>query len=234
MQSAQQWREHNAQQPVMQWAYAHGMATTTLNSPRQENRRRQLRALIDEVGDAAELARLSGTPRSHISAILAVPPRRGIGDALADKWETQFDKPPGWFDLPTPFDENASNLSETAQTLAQRLSQAQQMIPPQRIHWGDLMDEAGLPEEFFLDAIDDAMAPLLPAGKTGWFSRKLPGAPGKHALLVDKNGAFYIRMIQERRADQWRAVALNDAFAPLDFKEDGLRVVAVMCGLRWE
>lgn len=233
MQSAQLWREHIAQLTVMQWAYPRPMAT--MDSPRQENRRRQLEKLIQEAGSAADLARISGTPKTHISAIQAR--RRGIGDELAAKWEALMDKPAGWMDQRDPSgslvqQDTVARVSSGG--VAHILSHPQEIIPSQQIEWRDLMNEAELPDEFSLRAVDDAMAPLLPAGNAGLFSRKLKAEPGKHVLVVDKNGAFYIRKIQERLAGQWRGIALNDTYAPLDFAEDGLRVVAVMRGLLWE
>lgn len=69
-----------------------------MDSPRQTNRRAQLQKLIAEAGTAADLSRLTGTPKTHISAILAG--RRGIGDQLAAKWEKLMDKPSGWIDHP--------------------------------------------------------------------------------------------------------------------------------------
>jgi hypothetical protein len=68
----------------------------TMDSPRQNQRRAQLQKLIEEAGHAADLSRLSGTPKTHLSAILAG--RRGIGDQLAAKLEAVMGKPAGWMD----------------------------------------------------------------------------------------------------------------------------------------
>ncbi|RYF76818.1 MAG: S24 family peptidase [Comamonadaceae bacterium] len=81
----------------MQLAYARTMdKTEDRESPRRVRRRAQLEQLISEVGDAAQVARTSGTPSSHISAIRNAS--RGLGDKLAAKLEEAFGKPPGWFD----------------------------------------------------------------------------------------------------------------------------------------
>lgn len=86
--------EHSAYRPVMQVAYSAGMAN---DSPRQTRRRANLKALLGEdVGAQAQLADEIGTPRSHLSAILAS--RRGVGDTLAAKIEQHFGKPAGWLD----------------------------------------------------------------------------------------------------------------------------------------
>ena len=68
----------------------------TMDSPRQNLRRAQLQKLVEEAGHAADLSRLSGTPKTHLSAILAG--RRGIGDQLAAKLENVMGKPAGWMD----------------------------------------------------------------------------------------------------------------------------------------
>ncbi|MGM9487915.1 hypothetical protein [Ideonella sp. YS5] len=70
-----------------------------MDSPRQNQRRAQLQRLIEEAGQAADLSRLSGTPNTHLSAILAG--RRGIGDQLAAKLEAVMGKPAGWMDQAT-------------------------------------------------------------------------------------------------------------------------------------
>jgi hypothetical protein len=89
----------------MQVAYAAEMEEAR-ESPRKRRRRESLIALIAEVGDAATLARESGTPKSHISVILSG--KRGIGDELAAKWEQLYDKEPGWFDR-----EHITGVSDT-------------------------------------------------------------------------------------------------------------------------
>lgn len=67
-------------------------------SPRRRLRRARLELLLAEFGGAAQVARESGTPKSHFSAM--VNASRGLGDDLAAKLETLYGKPIGWFDLP--------------------------------------------------------------------------------------------------------------------------------------
>lgn len=105
--------EHSAYRPVMQLAYSGGM---TNGSPRQVRRRENLRKLIgEEAGAQAQLALDIGTPKSHLSAILAG--RRGVGDALAQKIEQHFALPPGWMDsadgeaLPPDFTELVADIN---------------------------------------------------------------------------------------------------------------------------
>jgi len=56
--------------------------------------------LLAEYGGAAQVARESGTPKSHFSAM--VNASRGLGDDLAAKLEQLYGKQIGWFDLPLP------------------------------------------------------------------------------------------------------------------------------------
>jgi len=92
MQCAQLRREHTAQLTVMQAAYASGMK---ISSPRHLRRRENLLLLIGEFG-ATGLAALSGTPKSHISALASGA--RGIGDELAGKFERVAERAKGWMD----------------------------------------------------------------------------------------------------------------------------------------
>jgi hypothetical protein len=82
----------------MQVAYSGDMEET--DSPRKKRRRQRLELLLQEFGGAAQVARESGTPKSHFSALTAGA--RGIGDTLAAKLEAIYNKPTGWFDLPIP------------------------------------------------------------------------------------------------------------------------------------
>ncbi len=66
-------------------------------SPRRVRRRARLVLLLSECGGAAQVARETGTPKTYISAI--VNGTRGLGDKLAAKFEHEYDKPEGWFDL---------------------------------------------------------------------------------------------------------------------------------------
>lgn len=77
----------------MQRAYSREM---TNGSPRQVRRRENLRKIVEDNGGQAQVALEIGTPKSHLSAILAG--RRGIGDELAHKIESHFDLPESWMD----------------------------------------------------------------------------------------------------------------------------------------
>jgi transcriptional regulator with XRE-family HTH domain len=112
--------EHSAYRPGMQCAYA---ADMTNGSPRQLRRRENLRALIDARGGQAQVALEIGTPKSHLSAILAG--RRGVGDALAQKIERYYELPEGWFD-----DSGESSSPELAQ-----LADALEQLSPRWREW---------------------------------------------------------------------------------------------------
>lgn len=66
-------------------------------SPRKIRRQERLITLLDMHGGATQVALESGTPKSHISAI--VNGKRGMGDQLAAKLERRYGKVSGWFDL---------------------------------------------------------------------------------------------------------------------------------------
>lgn len=68
----------------------------TQERPIRRVRRERLVALIADAGGAAELARLTGTPKTHISAIQNGA--REIGDDLATKLEGKLGRPFGWMD----------------------------------------------------------------------------------------------------------------------------------------
>ena len=91
----------------MQVAYIKKVEKT--ESPRRQRRKMQLVSLIEEHGGASQVARESGTPKSHLSAMVAG--RRGVGDELAKKLEGIYAKPEGWFD--------AVNLADGRQYTAQ-------------------------------------------------------------------------------------------------------------------
>lgn len=85
----------------MQVAYPQEMEK--IESPRRRRRRLRLDVLLQEAGGVAQVARETGTPKSHFSAMSAG--NRGLGDALAAKLERVYGKPPGWFDLPIEQDD---------------------------------------------------------------------------------------------------------------------------------
>ena len=80
----------------MQVAYIKKMEI--IDSPRKIRRKERLIALLAMHGGATQVAIESGTPKSHISAM--IKGSRGIGDKLAAKLEALYGKEPGWFDLP--------------------------------------------------------------------------------------------------------------------------------------
>lgn len=65
--------------------------------PIRNSRQARLQMLVDEAGSAVAVERLTGTPRSHISAMLAGS--KGLGDDLATRLEVAFGRPFGWMDM---------------------------------------------------------------------------------------------------------------------------------------
>lgn len=152
LQSAQLSPKHSAQLAVMQGAYASGVR---IASQRHLNRRARLAELVAEVGGATALSIRVGTPKSHVSALLAGA--RGIGDQLAAKIEKKLGKPPGWMDRPA----------------AEGGAPAQDEVEYRPSDWALLQDLKLLPEERLAEiraeaakwrrAIDDALAKLRAA-----------------------------------------------------------------------
>lgn len=77
----------------MQVAYSSLMEGESL---RRARRRKKLETLLKEIGGAAQAETDTGTPRTHFVAL--TKGRRGLGDDLAAKLESAYDKPAGWFD----------------------------------------------------------------------------------------------------------------------------------------
>jgi hypothetical protein len=77
----------------MQLAYAVRMS----ESARRQRRRENLQLIVDGFeGGQTGLAAATGTPKSHVSAMLAG--RRGVGDALAARFARAAGKPEAWMD----------------------------------------------------------------------------------------------------------------------------------------
>lgn len=68
------------------------------------------------------MARESGTPKSHFSAM--VNGSRGMGDGLAAKLEALYAKPSGWFDQPLPTNMGVEESQDTVKMLSLPASKA--------------------------------------------------------------------------------------------------------------
>lgn len=91
----------------------------------QRRRRAALQQLVVEEGTVTAVAELAGSPRTHLSAILAG--RRGLGDELAAKLEERTDKPAGWMDDPSRDEEPQASTGrsvESAHTDSSRVPDA--------------------------------------------------------------------------------------------------------------
>lgn len=120
--------------------------------------------------------------------------------------------------------------------VAHDLSQAQPSVDAPHLKWEDLMQGSEhLPAVYTLEVLDDSMAPLLNPGDRAEFDRTAAISSSRRRVLVrDNAGNHYIREYRERRPGIWQAVALNQAYLPLDSEADGLQVVAVMVGVKWK
>lgn len=92
-----------------------------------------------------------------------------------------------------------------------------------------------LPDQFWVELQDDAMAPFFLRGFKARFQRSATASPRDFVLVRDAEGHLYFRKMQEKRPGHWSAVALGDGYDPLDSVRDGLVVVGVLVGVdgRW-
>lgn len=103
MQVAQHRVEHTAQLTHMQHAYTEPMDEAENDSPLRPYRvarQHNLKVLLNEAGGPAQMERLTGTPKSHFSALTRSNRPRQLGDDLATKLEEVMAKPFGWLDNP--------------------------------------------------------------------------------------------------------------------------------------
>ena len=107
--------------------------------------------LVKQHGSASKVAAAAGTPKSHLSALMAGD--RGLGDELAARLETAHYLPPGWFDVQLA--QAASARAQAIAMLFDTLTPAEQSRflrvfeavadEPTRTKlsdWGDLTDNA--------------------------------------------------------------------------------------------
>jgi transcriptional regulator with XRE-family HTH domain len=148
---------------------------------------------------------------------------------------------PDWFaegDVGANYYRDASEPFVRGRGLAHDLSHAIPTVESTTMSWGDLM-KAELPRAFTLVARDDAMAPLLRKGQIAEFStervaERIADLPGRDVLVADRDDNCYIRRYRLKRGTHWEAVAINDdaGLNPMDSVSDGLRVIAVMAGVK--
>jgi len=107
-------------------------------------------------------------------------------------------------------------------------------VVPQ-IDWEQLMGVDPLPTVFKLSAPDTSMAPKVPQGTIVEFTRGLEPRPGDGVLVRDSLGHHFFRQFREKRPGHWEAHAVNEAYRPMDSKDDNLSVVAVLTAVagRW-
>lgn len=112
------------------------------------------------------------------------------------------------------------------------LRQSVTVIP--LLEWEDLMT-AKLPHKFEVALPDDSMAPRARKGQLVTLQSDLTPTPGDGVLVVDDQGNTYLRVYSQKRGNHWEALALNEAYQPMDSARDGLTVLAVLVGVqaRW-
>lgn len=138
-----------------------------IESPRRIRRKAKLIALIAEVGGAAQVARESGTPKSHLSAMVSGV--RGLGDQLSEKLEKLYNKPSGWFDSATAaISENVNAATAQDATITRgpiNLTDNPDFPAVRRVKFKLSAGASG----FAVDYVDDDLAPIV--FQRQWFER---------------------------------------------------------------
>lgn len=136
---------------------------------------------------------------------------------------------PGWTDT-QPANEGPRDAGAPA-LQAHQLSHTTETFPP-TITWEQLaMPATLLPDEFQLVLIDDAMAPLAPAGVRVKFDRRRAPVPGDAVLLRDAAGRVHLREYRPRLDGTWEAHAANPAYPSLVSSTPALEVLGVFTGI---
>lgn len=102
-------------------------------------------------------------------------------------------------------------------------------LPPS-LSWEQVMQSSELPTRFVIEVPDDALSPNLPRGTAVVFERAERAEPESCVLVRDAGGVRYVRRLEQGRAGQWVARAINEAYVTLHSDVDGLKIEAVM---RW-
>lgn len=102
--------------------------------------------------------------------------------------------------------------------------------------WEALMSSE-LPQVFWIELRDDALAPERPRGTKVEVTRGLAPEPGDGILIKDNLNNWYLRIYRERRAGEWFAAAVNRDYDQLSPELHAIEVVGVVSdtrlGRRW-
>lgn len=249
---------HNFARSVMhneQICKAHKVLAMTQESARRANRRGRLAQLIAELDDElggrggqADLARASGTPKSHLSAILAG--RRGLGDELAERLAEICGKPRDWFDRsqadvpvntahPPLRGKESFAADVTKSALVPLLTAAtvvHMALPNDAPFWAEhshVRADRGGPVAQSVKAwmVDDSsMLPMLKPGDVVFVDPSVPPAPGK-IVLCECAGEVMLREYVAIAGGVFQARALAPGYAALRSDVDGVKVLATKVGM---
>jgi len=187
-----------------------------ISLPIQLRRQQNVQLLISEVGGVANLSRLVGSPRPHLSAIASGA--KPCGNKLAAKIEERLDKDPGWLD-----EEHRQGLPDAHQPGMAHVVSYPRIETPPITQWEvvvSLEKMPAIPADLMVEAPDDALkAAGLGKGQLIWF-RAASAAQPANVVLIEAEGRRYIR----RYTEDGTAAPLDSAYKTFtDF-----RVVAVM------
>lgn len=229
----------------MQHAYHSDMKKD--ESPRRARRRARLGELIAEVGNATQLANECGTPKSHISAMLAGT--RGLGDVMASKLELLYAKPAGWFDQSdstephhaTSLGDEKSNVSEVkrrAKVPLISLVQAGKMSdvldlfhPGEAVHWVEPIYTNPSDQSYALKVEGDSMESPIPgaltflAGTILVVDPNAATAPGDYVIAKDvtTQKATFKKLTTD--GVRFFLKPLNPAYLTVEIDHSALRII---------
>lgn len=92
----------------------------------------------------------------------------------------------------------------------------------------ELMQTKDLPEAFWVELPDDALAPKLPKGTVVRFSTGIEPAWGNIVLLRDAKGASHVRVHTQDHEHEWRASATSEVYMPFTSATAGVTRLAVL------
>lgn len=133
--------------------------------------------------------------------------------------EDALDLPRGWLDgVETPPAVVAHGMSYQADTVPHLTRE-------------ELMQTKELPEAFWVELLDDALAPKLPKGTVVRFTRNIEPAWGNVVLLRDTKGELHVRVHTQDPEHKWRAIGASGIYMAFTDATAGVERLAVLTAI---
>lgn len=206
---------------------AGGYEISSMDSTVDEVRHANLLRLLEQYPTIQAFADAIDRPHSQVSQLKnrnrhsTTGAPRAIGGDIARHIEKCLNLDPGWMDTQHLAEGDVRPTGASAHLVSQPPYSSSPLIT-----WGAILSNT-LPPVFRIAVPDDSMAPQVRAGQIVEFTTGVGPRPGDGVLVSDASGALYFRVYRTRRADEWEAHPLNEAYRPLDAERDGLTVLAV-------